>query len=102
MIYANSTYFGNGFVYGGGAQEQSFLRDMDPVTVCHLIGKNLISKKVNGNYIDLMYESAVLGAHMMLLRSTSCPSVVREPTLSPVIGFLLISSGLPLTGLSFA
>ena len=80
MIYANSTYFGNGFIYGGGAQEQSFLRDMNPVTVCHLIGKNLILKKTNGNYIDLMYEGAMSCANKMLH---------REPILSPVTGFLI-------------
>ena len=80
MIYANSTYFGNGFIYGGGAQEQSFLRDMNPVTVCHLIGKNLILKKTNGNYIDLTYEGAMSCANKMLH---------REPILSPVTGFLI-------------
>ena len=90
MIYANSTYFGNGFIYGGGAQEQSFLRDMDPVTVCHLIGENHILKKADSGHIDLMYKSAVHGAHMMLLRNTSCPSALSlKPILSPVTGFLI-------------
>ena len=90
MIYANSTYFGNGFIYGGGAQEQSFLRDMDPVTVCHLIGENHILKKADSGHIDLMYKSAVHGAHMMLLRNTSCPSALSlKPILSPMTGFLI-------------
>ena len=80
MIYANSTYFGGGVLYGAGAQEESSLRDMNPVTVCHLIGKNLISKKENGNYFDLMYEGAMSCANKMLH---------REPILSPVTGFLI-------------
>lgn len=80
MIYANSTYFGGGVLYGAGAQEESSLRDMNPVTVCHLIGKNLISKKANGNYFDLMYEGAMSCANKMLH---------RKQILSPVTGFLI-------------
>lgn len=88
MIYANSTYFGNGFIYGGGAQEQSFLRDMNPVTVCHLIGENHILKKANNGHIDLMYKSVVRYFDMLTKPKPSILFLVRR-TLSPAIGFLI-------------
>ena len=80
MIYANSTYFGGGVLYGAGAQEESSLRDMNPATVCHLIGKNLISKIANRGHIDLVYEYPKNCARKMLS---------NRPILSPVTGFLI-------------